>query len=327
MLCTLRLIDEEVCFAEYHKCIWIIGKSMGEGFINTIENLDFKFLMCFLGQKLFEAGRPNARQKKAGQVFVGCITSNMIKKSIIEGTPRNWHTFYRFFSEIVRYDAQKLIMAIKDIDFNILNLKTADMWEEQTDVLIELLFMLFFCNKVKAEEWIYSNKDKIRVIDTAIIQLSPRTTEYVLNNGRAITLTKSHRWNISANAVLVLRLYNKKMCYKIVEDSIDDIKQSLYDLSDIDWAKYYLFLRQLLMVNKGIIDVVISDKDVPLIEERWNRTFEKVYYKNQKKDLQGFYKLTNIIKEKSDNPLLIGSVRKISKKIDGIIKSLKPLKY
>lgn len=325
MLCTLRFIDEVFCFEEYHKCIWIIEKSMKEGFIRTLENLDLHFLMYLLGENLFDLGRPNQRQQEAGRAFVGCITSNMIRNCILGGTPRNWDTLYRFSGEIFRYDSQKFITAMKDVDFNILDSKTVGMWEEQPDVLIKLLYILFSCGKIKAEEWVYFNRDKIRIIDTALTQFSPRTAEYVLNHGGSIQLTKSPRWHVNANAILSLRSYNKKCAIKIVEGSLTEIKQSLYDLSAIAWEEYYLFLKQLLMVNRGIIDSIISDMDVPLIEEKWNGTLKDEYYNNQKKDLQGFYKLTNMIKENSNNPLLIKSMGRISEKIDGLIRTLKPL--
>lgn len=327
MLCTLRFIDEAFCFEEYHKCIWIIEKSMKEGFMSTLENLDLDFLMYLLGENLFDLGRPNQKQKEAGQAFVECITPDMIRKCILEGTPRNWDTFYRFSGEIFRYDSRKFINAMKNIDFNVLDSKTDDMWEEQPDVLIELLYMLHDCDKIKTEEWIYSNKNKVKIIDTALTQLSPRTAEYVLNNGGLITLTKSHRWRINAAAVSSLRSYNKKMCYKIVEDNLADIKQSLYDLSSIAWKEYYLFLKQLLLVNKGIVDIIINDLDVPLLEEKWIGTLEDKYYNNQKKELQGFHKLTSMIKENSNNPLLIESMGRISEKINGLISTLKPFKY
>jgi hypothetical protein len=326
MLCTLRIIDEKFCFEEYYKCIWIINKSMEEGFIRTLENLDLNFLMCLLGEHLFDLGRPSQKQREAGKAFVGCITSEMIRKCIFEGTPRNWNTLYRFSGEIFRYDSQKFIAAIKDVDFSILNLKTDDMWEEQPDVLIMLLYMLFSCDKFKVEEWIYSNKNKIKIIDTALTQFSPRTAEYVLNNGGSVILTKSHRWHVNADAVSALRSYNKNLCYKIVDENLADIKQSLYGLSGIAWEEYYLFLKQLLIVNKNLINIVITDMEVLLIEEKWNRSLKDEHYSHQKKDLQGFRKLVLMIKENTINPLLITSMERVSEKIDSILITLNPMK-
>lgn len=322
MLCTLKIIDEEFCFEEYHKCIWIIKKSMREGFIHTLENLSLDFLMYLLGEDLFGLGRPRQKQKEAGEAFVECITSEMIRKCIFEGTPRDWDTFYKFSGEILRYDSAKFITAIKVVDFNILNSKTVDMWERQPDVLIELLYMLFSCDKIKAEEWIYSNKNKIKVIDTALTQLSPRTAEYVLNNGGSIILTQSHRYRVNANAVFALRSYNKKLCYKIIDENLADIKQSVYNLSSIAWEEYYLFLKQLLIVNKNLINIIINDMDIPLIEEKWYGTLKGEYYKHQKKDLQGFQKLAIMIKENTSNTLLIESMKRISDKIGIILKDL-----
>lgn len=327
MLCTLKIIDEEFCFEEYHKCIWIIKKSMGEGFIHTLENLDLHFLMYLLGENLFDLGRPSQRQKDAGKAFIGCITYEMIRKCIFEGTPRNWDTFYRFSGEVFRYDSLKFITAIKDVDFNILNSKTADMWQIQPDVLIQLLYMLSSCDKIKTEEWIYSNRNKIKTIDTALTQFSPRTAEYVLNNGGSIILAKSHRWHVNANAVFALRSYDKKLCCKIVDENLADIKQSVYNLSSIAWEEYYLFLKQLLIVNRDLINIIIRDIDVPLIEEKWGSTLKDKYYKNQKKDLLGFQKLVIMIKENTSNLLLIDSMENILAKISTVLKNLQSFKF
>lgn len=327
MLCSLKIIDEAFCFEEYDKCIWIIEKSMKEDFVRTLEELNLNFLMYLLGENLFDLGRPDQRQKDAGKVFVGCISTDMIRKCIFEGTPRDWDTLYRFSGEIFRYDSQKFIAAIKDVDFNILNLKVADMWEEQSDVLVNLLYMLESSDEVNTEKWIYANRIKIKSIDSALTQFSPRTAEYVYNNGISVLLTKSHRWCMNAKAISCLKIYNKDLCYKIVNENLDDIKQSVYNLVSIDWEEYHLFLKQLLKVNKNIIDTIISDVDVPIIEEKWMGTLNEGFYKHQKKDLQGFHKAINLIKENTINPLIVESMIRMNEKIGTTLKNLKLLKY
>lgn len=322
-LCSLKIIDEVFCFEEYHKCIWIIEKSMKEEFVRTLENLDIHFLMYLLGENLFDLGRPNQKQKDAGKAFVECITADMIRKCIFEGIPRNWDTLYRFSGEILRYDSQKFMDAIRDVDFNILNSKVADMWEEQSDVLIELLYMLYSSDEVKTEEWIYANRDNIKDIDSALTQFSPRTAEYVYNNGRTVLLTKSHRWGINANAILCLKKYNRNLCYKIVNENLADVKQSVYDLANIDWDEYHLYLKQLLKINKNIIDIIINDMDVLLIEEKWKSILKGEFYKHQKKDLQGFYKVIIMVKENTINLLIVESMVRISEKLETTLKNLK----
>ena len=327
MLCSLKNIDEEFCFEEYHKCIWIIKKSMKEGFIRTLENLDLHFLMCLLGENLFDLGQPNHRQKDAGKAFIECITIDMIKKCILEGTPRNWDTLYRFSGEILLYDAEKFISAIKDVDFITLDLKTIDMWEVQPDILIKLLYMLYSCDEIKTEEWIYSNKKNINEIDSAITQFSARTAEYVYNNAGSVLLTKSHRWSIDANAISSLKKYNETLCYKIINDNLEDIKQSMYDLASIDWEEYHSFWGQLLKVNKGIIDIMISDIDILLIEKNWISKLKNKLSNHQKNDLQGFLELIILIKENTINPLIVESMGRMSKKISSVLESIKILEY
>lgn len=327
MLCSLKIIDEKFCFEEYHKCIWIIEKSMKERFIHTLENLDLRFSMDLLGENLFDLGKPNHRQKDAGKAFVECITTDMIKGCIFDGIPRNWDTLYRFLGQILCYDSKKFIAAIKDVDFNILNLKAADMWEEQPDVLIKLLYMLYSCDEVKTEEWIYANRNNIKDIDPVLTQFSPRTAEYVYSSGRSVLLTKSHRWGINANAILCLKKYNGNLCCKIVNENLADIKQSVYGLASIDWEEYHSFLKQLLKINKNIVDIIISDIDVPLIEEKWKSILNSELYKHEKKDLHRFHKIIILIKESSINPLVVSSMVRMSEAIDNTLKNLKTFKY
>lgn len=327
MLCTLRYIDEKYCFKEYHKCIWIIEKSMQENFIRTLENLDLHFLMYILGEDLFSLGRPNQAQRLAGEAFVGCITSDMIKKCIFEGTPQNWDTFYRFSHEIFRYDSQKIKDALKDEDFSLLNSKTADMWNEQPDVLIMLLFILYSCNKSATEEWIYSNRDKIKNIDTGLTEFSPRSAEYIHNQGGSVILTKSHRWSINANAISALRLYNEDFCSLIVDENLADIKQSIYDLSHIALGEYHYFIKQLLKANRNLIDTIICDLDVELIEEKWIEMLEHGWYKHHKKDLLGFRKLIFLIRNNTSNQLLINSMERMDTRVGDILKNLKQFTF
>ena len=323
MLCTLRYIDETYCFEEYHKCIWIIEKSMQEDFIRTLEDLGLHFSMYILGEDLFTLGRPNQAQKLARKAFVGCITSKMIRQCIFEGTPRSWDTFFRFSGEVFRYDPQKIKDALKDMDFSLLNSKTADMWNEQPDILIELLFLLYPCNKSAAEEWIYSNRDKIINIDTGLTEFSPRAAEYVHNKGGSVILTKSHRWGINANAISALRLYKKDFCSLIVAEHLADIKQSIYDLSHISLDEYHYFIKELLMVNNNLIDTIFCDTDVTLIEEKWAEIFENKWYAHQKKDLLGFRKLISLIKNNTNNQLMIKSMERMDIKVGDLLKNLK----
>ena len=323
MLCTLRYIDEPYCFEEYHKCLWIIEKSMQENFICTLEELSLDFSMYILGEDLFSLGRPTQVESLARKAFVGCITSDMIKKCIFEGTPRDWDTFYRFSAEVFRYDSQKIKDALKDEDFSQLNSKTADMWNEQPDVLVELLFILYPCNKSKAEEWIYSNRSKIKDIDTGLTEFSPRTAEYVYNQGGSVILTKSHRWSINANAISALRLYKKDFCSLIVNEHLADIKQSIYDLSHISLDEYHYFIEQLLKVNKNLIDAIICDIDIELIENKWADIFENKWYAHHKKDLQGFRKLITLIRNNTNNQLLVKSMERMDLQVVDSLKNLK----
>ena len=326
MLCTLKFIDEEYCFEEYHKCIWIIEEAMNRDFIMTLNDLSSHFLMYLLGEGFLDVGHPNQKQEEAGRTFVSCISSKMLQDIILEGSPRDWDMLYRYFGEIFRYDSQKFIDSFKEIDLAILDSKTDNMWDEQPDELIKLLYMLYPCCKVKVEEWVYSKRNIIKNIDTSLTHFSPRTAEYIYNNDGLVTLAKSHRLSENYNALISLRKYNKKLCLKIIETNLPDIKQNLYNLPEFYWEDYHLFLNELIKVYKYIIDAIICDDDIKLIEEKWCNSLKDKYYSNQRKGLKGLKKLMIIITKNTENHLLYESMERIIKKIDDILSS-KPIKY
>ena len=326
MLCTLRFIDDDYCFDEYHKCIWIIEKAMKQDFMKALRNLDLHFSMYLLGEELFDVSHPNKKQKEAGQAFVDCISSEMLKTAILEGNARDWDTLYRYSGEIFRYDSQKFTDAFKDVDVTVLDSETEDMWQTQPDELIKLLYMLYPCNETKVEEWVYSKRDQIKIMDTGLIRFSPRTTEYVYNNDGLVTLAKSHRWEMNASAVVSLKKHNKKLCFEIIEANLVDIKQSLYDFSNIAWEEYHLFLNELIKVYPNIIDTIISVDDIDLIEGKWANSLKDEYYKHQIKGLKGFQKLTILIKENTKNQALSESMERVEKRIRDIL-LVKPIKY
>lgn len=326
MLCSLRIINEAFCFDEYNKCIPIINHSMKEGFIYTLEELGLNFLMYILGEGLFNLGRPNQKQKDAGRTFVGCITTSMIEECIFKGTPRDWDTLYRFSGEVYRYDPQKFTHAIRNADLSILNLRTSDMWERQTDELIELLYMLYRCDEAKTDEWIFLHRDEMKDIEPSLTQFSPKTAEYVYNNGGSVILAKPFRWVTNANAISRLNKYNRNLCHTVIYACIADIKQSVYNLATIDWDEYHLFLRELIEVDRNIISAIFSDIDMPLIEEKWNNALITDFYKHQKKALQGFQRATTLIKDNIKDPSIVTSMARISEKIVSALGRLRTYK-
>lgn len=324
MLCTLSYIDRKYCFEKFHQCLGIIKKSMDEHFIRTLEDIDIHFLMIMFGENLFDLGHPDKKQIDAGKAFVSIISSEMITNCINNGNPRNWDTLSRYFDEILKYDPEKIHFALDQVSFSLVDEKAANLWTDQPDALIELIYMLNSHSKERTEEWIYSNKCRMSNIDPAIAQFSPRTAVFCLENGGHITLTKSHRWRTVASAISSLRKLNKKVCQDEIAYSLHDIEQSLSGLSQIDWEEYYLFLKQLLYANKELITKLINNLDMSLVEEKWIASIVAEQYIERKKDLLGFQKLLNIIELSPINQETIRSVSRLKEIISNQLLNLKP---
>ena len=318
MLCTLIGIDENYAFQEYNNSIWKIEKSMKNNFMDTLRNLDLHFFMYFLGESLFDIGKPNKKQKEAGKALVECITVDMIRNSILFGTPQDWDNLYRFSYEIMRYDSDKFKEAINGIDLNYLSENVDLAWNEQPEYLIKLLDMLALADEKRTDEWIFLNREKISKIDTGLILFSPRTAEYVSHIGGTIVLTGSYRFEMNANAIRALISYNKKLCVCIIDENLYEIKKSIYNLSEMDWDDYYLFLKQILRVKKDIVNLIIDDTNIEFIKTKWLDTIKNEYYKSEKKKLNGLKELSLLIEKNTCNEFVKEYMNRIQEKINSV---------
>lgn len=311
MLYALLLCDKDYGYSGYYLCLPIIKHALIHNFSGTLGQLDLHFLMYFCGEGLFDMGRPNELQKQAGKAFIECITAEMITKCIMKGVPRDWERLYRFINEILRYDANKLNDAIKQIDYSVIDERTSGLWSNQPNELLMLVNMIKISND-NIGDWVYSHRDEANLLRTPLIIISPQTAEYLFINGKEVLLidTNHHWWDTSVKAIVVLKSYNKGICSNIIKQNIERIKESLIELSPLDWDDYHKFFLELTKADAILVENMLSGINATDLQEKWEAKIDSPndIYKRKKKHINGILKLIGIIIHFTSNTDLLSAM-------------------
>lgn len=327
LLCRLRYIDKKFVFDTYHSVFLpIIRKAFEEDFCNTLRELSIDFLLYVLGEKLFSLGKPDKDEKLARIEFVKSISPEMIRKTVFEGEPRDWYTFGRFGDLIIKYDREKFVNAIKNEDYTVLDEKTKDLWEEQADELGVLVEMLYIANKRAAEKWLFSKRNMIVNIKAEIAQWSPKTTKAVLEAGGSFSLTESHRWRCAAVALSKLNNCDHALSKSIVLAQLPEIKEKLYNLAECEWDEFYLFVSSLIDTVSDVVDMLVSDADLLILEEKWLKEIRTERYKHQRNELLGLSRLVQLLKANSSDSRIVERMSAIELEICKALENLIDLK-
>lgn len=316
MLCILLMINDAYGYEEYYNCLPIIEKGLKHDFCDTLSQLNIDFLMHFLGERLFDIGKPNNSQIEAGKAFVSCITPQMIANSITLGTPRDWENIYRFSYQISLYNSEKLKDGVNQIKIDEIDKQQqVEIWHHQSDELIMLITIIGTYRRNDVDNWIFSHRDDIEELQSILISYSPKSAEYLLNKGKKILIIDEHHrgWNDSVQALNVLNNYNNNLCKNLICQNKEQIEKSLIKLDPIDWKDYYKFIKKLLVIDKIFMQEMFNNIDVLSINNNWK---DKIYGKNYshnrtKKANRDFIKLLQCIVKFTENMVLKSALENI----------------
>lgn len=315
MLSSLLIINEEYAYEEYYSCMPIIKKGLNHDFCDTLSQLDLHFLMYFIGEGLFDRGKPNSLQIEAAKAFVSCITPQMIADSITFGTPRDWENIYRFSYQISSYDNEKFREGINQIKIDEIDKQQIEIWGHQSDELLKIIMIIGTYRKNDADDWIFSHRDDIDELHSILTIYSPRTVEYLFNKGKKIFIIDEHHggWNYSVQALHILKNYNNDLCKNVICQNKEQVEKNLIKLDPMDWEDYYKFIKKLLVVDKIFMQEMFNNIDVLSISNNWK---DKIYGKNHshnrtKKAVRDFIKLIELIIKFTENIVLKNALENI----------------
>ncbi|AJG96775.1 hypothetical protein LF65_00084 [Clostridium beijerinckii] len=316
MLSSLLIINEEYAYEEYYNCVPIIKKGLNHNFCDTLSQLDFMFLIYFLGGGVIDKVRLNNIQIEAGKTLMSCITPKMIADSITFGTPRDWENIYRFNYLLFSYDTEKVREGIDKVKIDEIDEKQqVEIWNHQSDELLKIIKIIGTYRKNDIDDWIFSHKDDIEELQSILISYSPKSAEYLLNKGKKIIIIDEHHrgWNDSVQALNVLNNYNNNLCKSVICQNKEQIERSLIKLDPIDWKDYYKFIKKLLAVDKKFMQDLFNSIDVMSISNNWkNKVYGKNYSHNRnKRATSNFVKLLKCIIKFTENKVLKDALENI----------------
>lgn len=315
MLSSLLTINEAYGHEKYYNCLPIIEKGLNNDFCDTLSQLDLHFLMYFLGEGLFDRGKPKNFQIEAGKAFVSCITPKMIGNSITFGTLRDWKNIYRFSYQISLYDNEKFREGVNQVKIDEIDKQQVEIWHNQSDELLMIIMIIGTYRRNDVDDWIFSHRDDIEELHSILIIYSPKTVEYLFNKGKIIFIIDEHHggWNHSVQALNALKNYNNDLCKNVICQNKEQIEKSLIKLDPIDWEDYYKFIKKLLVVDKIFMQEMFKNIDVLSISNNWK---DKIYGKNYshnrtKKAIRDLKKLLECIIKFTENIVLKNALENI----------------
>lgn len=145
-----------------------------------------------------------------------------------------------------------------------------------------------------AQGFVKNNLNKIKVMYSFLVMVSPECAIEAFNNGVKIDLLTEHWWSVSLYALRALNKTDKKKTKEILSENIIRVSEKINDITALDFDKGYFlgFLKLIRTIDTGIFDRIILELDIEKIENNWNRG---TIYKGKEKQVENrrgqFYEL------------------------------------
>lgn len=261
--------------------------------LQAIYLFDFDFLAFICGMSLLGGHRATDNEKKSAQLVVSAIPEKEFAETIVKCQPRDWHTIHPIMHLIARYDREKVKRIVDYIDVNRLTEKAKDCWGQCREI-IELCDILYTGNYKVAKSFIKDNMDKIQIMYSFFVIISPQCAIEAFDKGIKIDLLTEHWWDISFEALQQLYKIDTNKTKEILLKNVSKISERISSVSALDFNdKYCLeFIKLIQKIDTEIFDIIIDGLDIVKIKKNWgNGAIHKGKEKQVEKRREQFYKL------------------------------------
>ena len=234
-----------------------------------VEVFDFHFLAYLCGECGLTKQKPTKVQKKVDRALVSSLPVKEIAAFASCSRSRHWRTLYEVFLLIKQYDAKKLTEICNLIDLKTISETTKSFWEKTDDDLFFLCYCIALGNPQKAEQLMYSNKDKIRHLRLPLIEISPRLAIELSVKGIGVSLIDNGWWDLTRTAIGLLIDQDKEAADMIIQKNDASISNAISSICVLDLENSFLLESLKLIGNnkRSTLELVVNQIDLAMLQK------------------------------------------------------------
>lgn len=271
-LCSVMHTNLEYIHYTIDKLIPIYAEYFKKDMSQAIYLFDFEFLGYVCGMSLLGGHRATNIEKKSAKLIVSVIPEKELAEVITKCPPRDWHAIHPIMNLIANYDREKAKRIIGLVDVSMLTERAKDSWG-QCHEIIELCDILYIGNHKVAKSFIKDNMDKIQIMYSLFVMISPQCAIEAFDRGIKIDLLTEHWWNISLFALQQLNKADVKKTKEILLKNVSKITDRINSVTALDFDERYCleFLKLIRDIDIGIFDMIVAELDITKIEKNWSK--------------------------------------------------------
>lgn len=306
---VINLYDEDKAIKLYKGTKECIKYYFKKDALKAYESIDNHFLWMFLGYSFFTEKQPKEKYRIIAKEILSFID---IKEFAIQISNTNLHDmerYARFFRwiNIVDIDITKEIVKLLNYDMIDGNMK--QYFKRPPSELGLFIYTIGTSREKKFFDWMDRNVKKIEFAEPMISTVYPKVVENCIENSYEIDIFGHNNSFYGAFLmILTLNQYNKDLCLKVLEISIDKIIHRISNLCySVDFSKEdmtYNFLNYIRTNYLDIFNKLINSLDVEKVKQNIKENYNKIINdsdKRKQKMINEFKKILNIYME---NPML-----------------------
>lgn len=297
--CSIMHTNEEAVRSAIEKLIPLYDMYFKKDMYRAIELFDFDFLGYVCGLSLLGRYRASKAQKKSAQLIVSVIPEKEFAETISKCLPRDWHSVNPIMMLIGRYDTEKAKRIVNLIDMNSLGEKAKDSWESSHEIS-ELCDILYIGNYKVARRFIEDNMDKIHIMYSTFVMMSPKLAIKAFEKGIEVELVTEHWWEVSLFALKELLRIDSEKARGILTKNIPKFIEKINSITALEFNERYCLDFWLLVYKSApeVIELITSSIDSEKIKRDWCRGS---IYKGKEEQVEfrrkQFFELMNISDE------------------------------
>lgn len=305
---VINLYDEDKAIKLYKETKECIKYYFRKDALKAYESIDNHFLWMFLGYSFFSERQPKEKYQKIAKEILDFID---IKEFAIQISNTNLHDmerYARFFRwiNIVNINVTKKI--VKLIDYDKIDKNMKEYFKNPPSELGLFIYSIGVSKERRFLDWMDKNVKKIEFAEPMISTVYPKVVENCIENSYEINIF-GHNDSFEGALLMLLAIneYNKELCLKVLEMSIDKIINRISDLRySIDFSKEdmaYNFLNYIRTNYVDIFNKIITSLDVEKVKNNIKENYDKIISDNDKrknKMIQELKKIASIYKDNSE---------------------------
>ena len=297
--CSIMHTNEEAVRSAIEKLIPLYGMYFKKDMYKAIELFDFDFLGYVCGLSLLGRYHASKAQKKSAQLVVSIIPEKEFAEAISKCLPRDWHSVNPIMRLIGRYDIKKAKRIVNLINMDSIAEIAKDSWGNSHEIS-ELCEILYIGNYKVARRFIEDNMNKIHIMYSTFVMMSPRLAIKAFEKGVEVELVTEHWWEVSLFALKELLRIDNEKAKGILKQNVPKFVEKINSITALEFNERYC-LDFWLLINRiapEILQLIIDGVDTEKIRNNWNKG---AVYRGKKKQVEirrkQFFELIKIADE------------------------------